>query len=305
MTRSSGRPGNQKPLIEKLGTIDRGLVETTPVVHRGRLYRFEYVRATYHANETGDSYFRFVDCESGEHSAPFATGYHLGNVFVENDTLYVTGTNAWDGERIDLFASNDMVSWERWNALDLPGYGLFNTSLCRAADRYVLMFEIGRPVELSGPGFTARFATSIDLRTWELTAPECTYSKDRYTAPHALRWHDGFYYDFYLEGVDGGYEQCVVRSPDLIEWTSSPLNPVLAASDDDRIIANEKLTAEDRQHIAAAENCNNSDIDFCEFNGELIINYSWGNQRGIEQLAEAVYRGSEAQFLTSWFPKES
>lgn len=292
-----------KPLIEKLGTIDCDLVETTPVVHRGRLYRFEYVRTGYAGNSSGDSYFRFVDGETGQYSAPFAVGYHLGNVFAEGDTLYVTGTNIWDGERVDLFASTDMVHWATWNALDLAGYGIFNTSLCRAGDRYVLMFEVGKPPEVAGARFTARFATSTDLRTWALTPPACTYSKDRYTAPHALRWHDGYYYNFYLESIEGGWDQRVVRSPDLIEWELSPLNPVLAASDDDRLIASERLTAAQRQRIAAAENCNNSDIDFCEYRGELVINYSWGNQHGVEHLAEAVYRGTEAQFLEGWYPE--
>lgn len=47
----------------------------------------------------------------------------------------------------------------------------------------------------------------------------------------------------------------------------------------------------------------NSDIDFCEFGGRLVINYSWGNQQGIEFLAEAVYEGTEASFLRAWFPE--
>ena len=297
------KPHSEKPQIEKLGTIDCDLVETTPIVHRDRLFRFEYVRTGYAANDTGDSYFRFVDCETGGCSAPFAAGYHLGNVFAEGETLYVTGTDIWDGERVDLFASNDMSTWESWNALDLPGYGIFNTSMCRADDHYVLMFEVGKPPEVAGARFTARFATSSDLRTWELTAPGCTYSKDRYTAPHALRWHDGYYYNFYLERIENGWDQRVVRSPDLMEWELSPLNPVLVASDDDRAIASQRLTPEERHRIATAENCNNSDIDFCEYRGETIINYSWGNQHGVEHLAAAVYRGTEAQFLTGWFPE--
>ena len=49
-------------------------------------------------------------------------------------------------------------------------------------------------------------------------------------------------------------------------------------------------------------NCNNSDIDFCEFEGDLVINYSWGNQEGIEFLSEARFDGSLAAFLTGWFP---
>jgi len=298
-----------RPRIRKLGTIDCDLVETTPIVHGGRLYRFEYVRQGYWANQTGDSYFRFVDHDSGQPTAPFARGYHLGNVFVDGDgdekTLYVTGTNIWDGERIDIFASQDMQHWETWNALSLPGYGLFNTSLCRANDRYVLMFEVGKPPEIAGVRFTARFATSADMRRWELTPPECTYAKDRYTAPHCLRYLDGWYYNFYLEAVGDGYEQCVVRSRDLAHWQPSPLNPVLRACDEDRKIAHPGLTADQRERIRTATNVNNSDIDFCEHDGRLIINYSWGNQHGIEHLAEAVYEGTLRQFLLGWFPDEA
>jgi hypothetical protein len=56
-----------------------------------------------------------------------------------------------------------------------------------------------------------------------------------------------------------------------------------------------------RARVANAINLNNSDIDFCEFEGKLWITYSWGNQQGIEHLAEAVYDGSEAEFLRGWF----
>jgi hypothetical protein len=292
-----------KPIIRKLGTIDCDLVETTPVVFRNRLYRFEYVRAKYAGNATGDSYFRFVDHATGETSKPFAKGYHLGNVFVEKDVLTVTGTNIWDGERVDLFVSDDMERWETWNALNLPGYGIFNTSMCRAGDRCVLMFEVGKPPEVAGVRFTARFATSTDMHAWELTPPECTYSKERYTAPHCLRYLDGFYYNFYLEAHPGPrWDQRVVRSRDLVMWEPSPLNPVLEASEEDRIVANPALADEERARIATAVNINNSDIDFCEFGGRLIINYSWGNQHGIEHLAEAVYEGSERDFLLGWYP---
>ena len=49
-------------------------------------------------------------------------------------------------------------------------------------------------------------------------------------------------------------------------------------------------------------NVNNSDIDFCEYQGKLIISYSWGNQTGQEFLAAAFYQGTLAEFLCSWFP---
>jgi len=291
-----------KPQIKKLGTIDVDLVETTPVVFDGTLYRFEYVRANYWGNPKGDSYFRFIEHDSGRPGKSFARGYHLGNVLVIDDTLFVTGTNIWDGERVDIFASRDMQDWESWNVLNLPGYGIFNTSMCLAEDHCVLMFEVGKPPEIAGVPFTARFATSRDMRRWELTASECTYSKDRYTAPHCLRYLDGYYYNFYLEAVPGGYEQYVVRSRDLVHWESSPLNPVLKATDEDRQIENVNLTPEQRERIRLATNINNSDIDFCEYQGRLVINYSWGNQQGIEHLAEAVFDGTVSEFLTGWFP---
>ena len=291
------------PHITKLGTIDCDLVETTPIVFRDRLYRFEYVRANYRYNTTGDSYFRFVDHATGEPSGAFAAGYHLGNVMIDGDTLFVTGTNAWDGERVDIFASQDMEHWDSWNALDLPSYGLFNTSLCRDVDGYVLMFEVGRPSEIAGVPFTARFAMSRDMKRWTLTPPECTYSKDRYTAPHCLRYFEGFYYNFYLEAVNGEYDQRVVRSRNLVDWASSPLNPVLRADDEDKQIANPRLTADECQRIHAATNINNSDIDFCEYEGQVVINYSWGDQQGVEHLAEARFEGTLPQFLTGWFPE--
>ena len=288
--------------IKKLGTIDIDLVETTPIVFKNKVYRFEYVRQGYWNNKTGDSYFRFVDHETGAPTPAFAQGHHLGSAAVDGDLAIVTGVNIWDGDRIDVFVSKDLQTWESWNALTLPGYGMFNTSLCKADGDYVLMFEVGKPPEVAGVPFTARFAKSKDLKTWTLTPPECTYDKGRYTAPHCLRYFEGQYYNFFLEAVNGGYEQYVVRSKDLVHWEPSPLNPVLKASDEDKIILNPNLTPEQRKRIAEAKNINNSDFDYCEFQGQLIINYSWGNQQGVEHLAEARYEGTEAEFLKALFP---
>ena len=291
-----------RPLITKLGTIDVDLVETTPIVFKEKVYRFEYVRKGYWNNKTGDSYFRFVDHETGQATKSFAKGYHLGSAFVDNGTVYVTAVDIWDGESIFIFASQDLEHWESWQAFNLPGFGIFNTSLTLADNKYVLMFEIGKPKEETGERFTANFATSKDLKEWTILPSEYNYAKDRYTAPHCIRYLEGYYYDFYLE-VHNGFEMRVVRSKDLMNWESSPLNPVLSASEEDKKIVNQGLLEELRSKVIKAENINNSDIDFCEFNGQLIINYSWGNQHGKEFLAEAVYEGTLKQFLKGWFKK--
>jgi len=291
---------NGRPLIEKRGTIDLDLVETTPVVFKDQLYRFEWVREGYWNNQRKTNYFRFVAQNSGQPTPPFADGHEFGSAFVNGSTVYFTGTEKRSS--VNVFASDDLRAWKSWNAIPSGRYGIFNTSICKAGHDFVLMFEIDRPAEEAGFAFTARFARSPDLRSWTVTPPECNYAKDRYTAPHCLRWLDGWFYDFYLEAYQG-YEMRVVRSRDLIAWQPSPLNPVLRASPEDKRIFNPKLTQEQRTRVAHAVNLNNSDIDFCEWQGKLVIYYSWGNQQGIEHLSEAAYQGTEAQFLRGWFPE--
>ncbi len=292
-----------KPLIKKLGTIDCDLVETTPIVFRGRLYRFEYVRERYKPNTTGKSYFRFIDVETGKPTPAFAAGYHLGSAFAEGEMVYVYGVEKWGGSRIEVFWSTDLQKWSSQTALSLPGWEIYNTSVCRGNKGFVMAFEIGAPPEETGAGFTNRFAVSSNALDWELTPVECVYSKDRYTACPALRFLDGLYYMIYLEARPGPtYEPHIVRSPDLIHWESSPLNPLMQFSAEDKLIANPNLSPQQREHIANAVDINNSDVDLCEFEGKVIIYYSWGNQQGTEFLAEAEYEGSLKSFLEGFFP---
>jgi lysophospholipase L1-like esterase/pimeloyl-ACP methyl ester carboxylesterase len=291
-----------RPLIRRLGTVDLDLVETTPIILSNRVWRFEWVRngfgQQYWNNQRHTNYFRFRDPETGEATPPFGDGHEFGSAFVDGGRVYVTGS--FGRGRVDMFASTDLTNWESWPVIPEGRYGIFNTSLCRAKDDYVLMFEIDHPAEEAGAPFTARFARSKDLHSWEITPPECNYSKNRYTAPHALRWKDGWFYDFFLEAHDG-YEMRVVRSRDLVHWELSPRNPVLRHSPLDKIIANPALTDAQRTRIAHAANLNNSDIDFREWQGRLVIDYSWGNQQGTEQLAQAVYDGTLDQFLDGWW----
>jgi alpha-L-fucosidase len=292
-----------RPLIRRLGTLDLDMVETTPVVFRDRLYRFEYVRKDYHANKTGDSYFRFIDLETGKVTPAFAKGYDLGCAYAEGETMWVFGVDNWDGENIAVFRSTDLGRWEQRPALKLTGWGLFNTSVCKAGDRYLMAIEVGKPPQVVGVPFTMRFAESKNLLDWKLLAEECVYTKERYSACPALRFHGDWFYMLYLEARPGpNYETHIVRSRDLIRWESSPLNPVLKASQEDRRIANPRLIADQRAKIAQSVDLNNSDVDLCEFQGKVVITYSWGNQQGTEFLAAGVYDGSLASFLSGFFP---
>ena len=295
----------EKPQIEKLGTIDCDLVESTPIVFGGRLYRFEYVRTRYKANTTGKSYFRFIDVATGEPTPSLAVGHNLGSAFVDGDTVYVYGVKGWGTETIYVLESKDLKTWSSQTALHRPGWTIYNTSVCKAPGRYVMAFEVGKPPEVVGRGFTSRFAESTDLVNWKLLDERHVYTKERYSACPAIEHLDGLFYMIYLEARPGPtYQSHIVRSKDLVNWESSPLNPVLKFSPEDKRIANPKLTPEERDRIAKAVNLNNSDFDLCEFKGNVVIYYSWGNQHGIEHLAEAVYHGTMESFLRGFFPNQ-
>ncbi len=282
----------QRPVIVKKGAIDQDLCETTPFVFHGTLYRLEWFRS--------GSILRIMEHDTGRELARFGEKHRFPCAYVEGDTVYVIGTKetaGWCGNVLTLFTSKDLTRWSERPAFTIKDNNICNTSLCKAGDRYVMSIEVTKP-----GGFPARFIESKDLLNWTLM-PDCKHELGRYNAAHCLRWHKGWFYLFYLEaGKPNGYEQYITRSRDLIQWETSPLNPVLAASPGDKKIANPRLTPEQRDHIAKAADVNNSDIDFCEFHGRLIINYSWGNQNGVEFIAEAEYAGTTAQFLEGWFP---
>src|SRR6516164_2258744 len=157
---NSSAYGQTRPAIKKLGTIDLLVVETTPVVFKDRLYRFEYVRDNYPANKTGASYFRFIDVATGNATPALSKGQHLGCAYVEDETVYVFGVDKWGGSKITLFRSKDMEKWEERAALQLPGWQLFNTSVCKADGRYVMAVEVGAPKEVVGVPFTIFFVES-------------------------------------------------------------------------------------------------------------------------------------------------
>lgn len=310
--KTGGSPGG-RPVITKRGTIDCDMVEVSPIVFRGRLYRFEYVRAErYKENTTGDSYFRFRDVETGEMTPGFGKGYHLGSAFVDRGAVHVVGTSDWGGSELRIFRSNDLEHWESWTAWEKPEWKLFNTCVCRTGDGYVMAVEVGDPPEVVGQRFTMRFLWSPNLKNWILYPDDRVYTKDRYSACPAMHYLDGWHYMIYLEqkpvpkGIGKSwhaYASHIIRSRDLVTWESSPFNPILSHSPEDKKIANPAITPEQREHIAQALDLNNSDIDLCEYGGRTIIYYSWGDQHGTEFLAEAVYEGPLDAFLRGFFPE--
>lgn len=299
-----GRDTSGKPIIRKLGTVDCDMVETTPVVFRGRLYRFEYVRHPYYRpNTTSASYFRFVDMDGGAYTPAFARGYHLGVAHAQGDTMYVYGVPGWGGPTVQVFWSKDLEHWKERVTLTTPGWGLYNTSVCQGrGGMFVMAVEVGGPPEEAGVRFTMRFALSADLLDWQLTPRDHVYSREKYTACPALRWFDPWYYMIYLEAYPGpAYESHIVRSRDLVHWEPSRFNPILLHSDEDKRVANPTLSEAQRERIRGIVNVNNSDVDLCEWRGKTVLFYSWGTQLGDEFLAQAEYDGPLQELLEGYF----
>ncbi len=310
-----------KPYIRKLGTIEcNNIVETTPVVFRDRLYRFEVVRRKSFCADNADSVkhwtelkddpcLRFIDVRTNTATPIFAEGHTFGFPFVEDDVMYVvTGASpTWGSDRLLFYRSTDLVNWEQYSEFYLPGWRIYNMNIAKKGDEYILLIEIDLPLEERGPvNYTFRFAKSKDLTNWEMTPFECAFHRNNsYAGSPAIYTLDGddHFYVGYLEYLPyGRWANCLARSKDLINWEHSPLNPVLMFDPyEDKKIASPFLTPADRERIEKAYDINNSDMELCEFLGRTIIYYSWGDQMGTEFLAEACYEGSMKDFLQGFF----
>ena len=296
--------------MRKLGTVKVNTVETTPVVWDEKLLRFEWVRSEAWGGEGGVTRkfgcYQFVDMETEESLGEFAEDHSFGCCYAENGKMYAYGTRGGGGGNvIDAFASTDLKTWEQWPVLTFPeDVRLFNTSVCKGDGKYVMAIEVGGKHPMVGVPFTCVFAESTDLVNWTLLDPmEYSYSRDRYTACPCLRYVDGFYYMIYLEGLPcHRWVPYIVRTRDLREFELGVQNPIMwFDAEDKRLLYPDRLSDADKEKIANAVNCNNSDFDLCDYQGKTVITYSWGNQFGKEFLALAEYDGTSAEFLQSFF----
>jgi hypothetical protein len=121
----------------------------TPIVFRGALYRFEWFRKK--------GCFQFIEHDTGRTTPPFAKDWRFGSAFVAGDTVYVTGTRPQTtSPEVRLFVSKDMIHWEDYPAVQLPPMDIWNTSICKAKDEYVLASEITGPAG-KGPSYRHGF----------------------------------------------------------------------------------------------------------------------------------------------------
>ena len=317
-----------RPTIVRKGAVQINSL-THPFSFCGQLYRMEHRLPQYYGVQISDcasepEFFGharlcILDHRTGEVVAqPDASGFVMPSVFVEGGMLYVLASDFMlpsppYGHKVRVWATPDLREWESWTALDVvEKWRIGSVNVCRAEDAYYMSMEVTSSEEESGGGFAARFARSVDMRHWEVLPAECVYGKDRSCSPHSLRFLDGWFYLFYLaaggSGGSGGYTTNVTRSRDLTAWQESPLNPVLCPSEEDKQIAHPRLDIHQQAYVRnggklGEPNINNSDMKFTEHNGQVIIGYNCGAQSyDYGFAAEAIYDGTEAQFLRAWFP---
>jgi hypothetical protein len=278
-----GRPFPTNARLVRSGLASMDYAEMTPVDFGGRQLLVASARPESPAGDTGKLGLWIVDTASGEVISRFAPGYSLASALVQDDALHVWAipSDAGGARHIDHFRSADLTSWDRSVSLEaLPGEELFNESVCRAGDRFVMAFEAR---DAHYPPFTIYFAESRDLESWTRVSG-AVFGTDRYTACPALRSVDGVFYMMYLEHRTPRwwFETFVARSKDLVAWELGTRNPVLEPE--------------------GAEEINTSDPDLIELPGPRVrLHYLTGNQQGRFAATWADFDGSLRELLGWYF----
>lgn len=294
------------PKITKLGAVSP-YGEASPFVFNGRLYRLELVdtfRTTRGLDMNQPRHAIIRDRETGEIIARFGHGCYYYSFYQEDGVAYVIGTKSLPGmlagDGYMIFESRDLINWTGRELISNPGWRYYNSSLTKGPDGYVLCMESDH----TGVPFTCFFATSPDMINWTFMPEEAGYPLDRYCGGPWMRYSRGYYYLIVVTALPGArYTNYLCRTKDFDTWEMGYYNPLLMPDDDDRKLSPYmyEITPELREQIRTAFISNNSDLDFCDWNGKTLITYLVGDQLGFYYLAEAEYDGTLDDFLEANF----
>ncbi len=279
-TRSDAGPSAAQTTL-----VRRDMCEVSPFVWKGRLYLLECHRPA--SGGKREEYALVIrDVETDAEVARFAEGYSLASAMVWRGKLRVFASRfeADNWNDVTMFSSADLKTWEQKVVIQQePGERLFNSSVCRTRDGFVMAYETNDP---KWPAFTARFARSRDGETWE-KLPDAILGSDRYAACPCIRYADGWYYVLYLEQRTPlwRFETYIARSRDLRNWELSAANPVLVPT-------------------ALDDGINASDPDIVEYRGKTLLYYAVGDQRTWMNTKRAEYAMRLGAWLRGWFRQD-
>jgi len=273
------RPGRGEGLVT---LIRRDMCEVSPFIWKGRLRLLECHRPA--SGGKREEYCLVIrDVETGDEMARFAEGYSLACALAWRGKLRVFASrfenDTWND--VTMFTSADLRTWVSKVVIrQEEGEHLFNSTVCRGPDGFVMAYETNDP---RWPAFTARFARSSDGETWE-KQPDALLGSDRYAACPCIRYADGWYYVLYLEHRTPRwrFETYIARSRDLKRWELSPANPVLSPT-------------------ALDDGINASDPDIVEHKGKTLLYYSVGDQLSWMNIKRAEYPIRLGTWLKGWF----
>ncbi len=290
------RPAPPNPRLVKLPfAFPRGM-ENTPVVFRQRPMLVQNERSI-KPEEQEQAYLFVQDMVTGQEVARLGIGFSFVSAFVHGDELNVFGTvntnKEWTKD-VYRFWSNDLKSWKREVAIRREGdEHLFNTSVCRDGQGYLMAYESNKPVQWS-----FRFARSKDLARWERVPgiafadvheqSFCACPAIRYLAPYTYVLYGiqrekgpGTRYQYLLPETK--YVTAIARSRDLALWELSPTrHPMLDP--------------------VPGEGINNTDADLFEHEGNTYVYYATGDQATWGTIRVALYAGPMREFLEAYFP---
>lgn len=277
-------PPDNRPKMTKTTPVFKDMCEVSPVIWKDRLCLMTCIRPA-SGGTSKDYWLELRDAETNEELGRFAEGYSLACAFV-NDGVFYAFASRFENDNwndVTMFKSPDLKTWESKKIIEQESNEhLFNSSVCKGPDGFVLVYETNDPTY---PAFTAKFAVSKDLDTW--TKLPDAFGKDRYAACPCIRFANGYYYVLYTEHRTPcwRFEVYIARSKDLKTWELSPANPVLKPE-----VVDDCIDA--------------SDPDLAELNGVTHLYYSVGDQHVWMNIKHAVYEGPMAEFLAKWFEPE-
>ena len=297
------------PKLRKMGAVSPW-GECSPFVWKGRLMRMELYDPCRDGNPRDERICAIIrDVGTGKVVGRTGAGCFFHSIFVDGDRAYVTGVKRdiaagrHCGDTILVFESADLVNWTERVLVRKPGWRLYNTTIAKGPDGYVLAVE-SDDLTYATKHFTMFFATSKDLREWTFLPNERAYPKHRYCGGPFLVWRNGWYYlTLVTELPCERYCTYLFRTKDFAAWECGRYNPFVMWDDEDRKVAPNAadITPEFAEQVRHGFVCNASDLEMCDFGGKTCLNYIVGDQHGFYYIAEAWYDGTMQELLERQF----
>lgn len=252
--------------------------ESTPVVWNGKLLRVTSTMTSWSSANQGT----LSVYDGDELLSRIDTTFSLGSPIVDNGVLYVVGSRNWDqaSNAFYIVSTTDLVNWtsEQMIFSSAPGTILYNNSITRADDKFVMSYEF---CQAGSVCFAIKFKQSYDLITWTDIGGQ--FRPFEYVACPSLKYLNGAFYMFYGSQIPEREPACetkISKSVNLSQWLEGGIviTPRDGSSKDDIC---------------------DSDFDLVEHNGNLEALYLEGDQKTWFNLRRASYSGTFEKLIST------